>query len=194
MKMKKQGVSYVRVSRKDQVVENQLIQIRNYCEREGIEITEQYIDSGFSGKDSNRPAFNRLMEDVRAGKVKLVVFSKVDRIGRSVKHLCDVLQEFRNRKIEVVFTSQGIDTSRPEGRLFWNMLAAFAEFEREMIIDRTLDGLDRAKAEGKRLGRPAGAKDKGRRVRSGYWLRWQRERGVNNVPPKKEAKFEPVLV
>ena len=111
---------------------------------------------------------------MRAGRLESVICYKLDRIGRSLKHLLNLFEEFSNRNIGFVSLSQNIDTNTPEGRMFLKMLMVLAEYERELIVARTCDGLKRAVRQGKRLGRPYGSKDKKRRKRSGYLLRWSR--------------------
>ena len=124
-------------------------------------IAGEYIDSGFSGKDDKRPEFERLLTDIRANKVNTVLVYKLDRIGRSLKHLLNLFEEFKSRKVEFISLTQNINTGTPEGKMFWQMLGVFAEFEREMIVARTLAGLDRARRQGKALGRPKGKKNSG---------------------------------
>jgi len=136
------------------------------------ETVDEYIDNGYSGKDDRRPAFERLLADMRAGKLESIICYKLDRIGRSLKHLLNLFEEFTNRKIGFVSLSQNIDTNTPESRMFLKMLMVLAEYERELIVARTKDGLKRAVKQGKRLGRPNGSKDKKRRKKSGYLRRW----------------------
>lgn len=164
--------TYVRTSGVDQDCETQSIALKDYCARMKYHIIEEYRDSGFSGKDENRPGFERLLVDIRAGRVKRLLVYKLDRIGRSLKHLLNLFEEFKNRGVEFISLSQNIDTSTPEGKMFWQMLGVFAEYERELIVARTLSGLTRAKRQGKKLGRPAGSKDKKQRKKSGYLLRY----------------------
>ena len=104
----------------------------------------------------------------------MVLVYKLDRIGRSFKHLFELMNIFEKNNIEFESATQHIDTSRPEGKLFFNMLASFAEFEREMIVQRIKDGLDVAKRRGKKLGRPKGAKDRKPRRKVGYLLRYDK--------------------
>ena len=163
---------YGRVSTSDQNVETQMEALRAYCGRMGYEVAGEYVDNGFSGKDDRRPEFERLLADLRQGEVKILVVYKLDRIGRSVVHLLNLFEEFKNRGIGFVSISQNIDTTTPEGRMFLKMLMVLAEYERELIVSRTVDGLARARRNGKKLGRPQGAKDRQPRRRSGYWQRW----------------------
>jgi len=125
----------------------------------------------------SRPAFNKMLENVRTRKINCVLVYKLDRIGRSLQHLLNLFEEFKNRRVEFISLTQNINTSTPEGKMFLRMLMVLAEYERELIVSRINSGLDRARArsEGKTLGRPNGSKDKKRRRKSGYLLRWQKE-------------------
>jgi DNA invertase Pin-like site-specific DNA recombinase len=173
----KKVVLYARTSTSDQTTDNQTMALRDYCDRMNYNVVDEYIDNGFSGKNDNRPEFERLLADVRRGQVKAIIVYKLDRIGRSLKHLLNLFEEFRNLNIEFISLTQNINTATPEGKMFWQMLGVFAEYERELIVARTNAGLDRARRQGKVLGRPVGAKDTKRRRLSGYYNRW-----VNNPP------------
>ncbi len=163
---------YARVSDSSQIIETQLIPLREHCKRLNYDGVKEYIDHGFSGKDNNRPAFERLMVDMRQGKVDCIICYKLDRIGRSLKHLLNLFEEFTNRKVSFVSLSQNIDTNTAEGRMFLNMLMVLSQYERELVVARTLDGLQRARKQGKTLGRPTGKKDSRPRAKSGYYLRY----------------------
>lgn len=165
---------YARVSSLDQRTDTQLLPLREYCKRMRFEVVNEYVDDGFSGKDNNRPAFEHLLSDIRAGKVEGVICYKLDRIGRSLQHLLNLFAEFDKRNISFVSLSQNIDTTTPEGRMFLKMLMVLSEYERELIVARTKDGLSRAIKQGKRLGRPKGQGDRRPRARSGYFLRYAR--------------------
>jgi len=175
----KQVVLYARISMSDQNSETQLMALRDYCSRMAYQITGEYVDNGCSGKDDKRPEFERLMGDIRANKSNCVLVYKLDRIGRSLKHLLNLFEEFKNRGVEFISLTQNINTNTPEGKMFWQMLGVFAEYERELIVARTLAGLQRAVRQGKRLGRPVGAKDKKQRRKSGYNLRWFKKGSAN---------------
>ena len=163
---------YGRVSQSGQKIESQVIPLRDYCKSMGYEVVDEYLDDGFSGKDTKRPQFERLLADVRAKRVQAVLIYKLDRIGRSLKHLLNLFEEFKNRGVDFISLTQNINTQTPEGKMFWQMLGVFAEYERELIVARTRSGLARAVRQGKKLGRPAGSKDKKRRRKSGYINRW----------------------
>lgn len=163
---------YCRVSTQDQTTLNQEIELKEYCDREGYEIYNIYKDEGISGSKTSRPGLDKMLQDMRAKKFKAIVVWKYDRLGRSTLHLLQVLEEMNNKGVRLIATSQKIDTSTPMGKYFVTNLLALAEMEREMIRDRINLGLERARKQGKKLGRPKGAKDKKRRRLSGYNLRW----------------------
>ncbi len=177
---------YARVSSQDQRTDTQLVPLKDYCCRMGYEVAREYVDHGFSGKDNNRPAFEELLADMRAGVIDCVVCYKLDRVGRSLKHLLNLFEEFKNRGVHFVSISQNINTHTPEGRMFLKMLMVLSEYERELIVSRTKDGLARALRQGKRLGRPAGSKDRGQRSRSGYFLRYTK---TKKSSPQKMGVF-----
>ena len=183
--MKRVGV-YARVSCTDQNVETQLVALREYCQRMGYKATE-FIDSGFSGKNDKRPAFEKMLSDMRSGKLETIVCYKLDRIGRSLKHLLNLFEEFENRKIGFISLSQNIDTTTPEGRMFLKMLMVLAEYEREIIVCRTHEGLNRARKEGKVFGRPKGKRDGKRRRLSGYHLRWGKKSSPQEISSAPSA-------
>jgi len=168
----KEVVLYARTSTADQTIETQMVALRDFCARMKYQIRDEYIDSGFSGKDDKRPEFERLLTDMRGNKINCVVVYKLDRIGRSLQHLLNLFEEFKNQGIEFISITQNINTQSPEGKMFWQMLGVFAEYERELIVSRTMAGLYRARKQGKTLGRPTGSKDSRKRRVSGYHLRW----------------------
>ena len=163
---------YLRVSTAEQTTLNQEIELKSYCEREGFEIFEIYRDEGVSGAKTSRPALDKMLKDMREKKFDAVIVWKFDRLGRSTKHLLQVLEEMKNKNVRLIATSQNIDTGTPMGKFFFIILSGFGEMERELIRERILLGLQRRKTQGKPLGRPTGAKDLKRRKRSGYNLRW----------------------
>ena len=147
---------YFRVSTDDQTTEPQRIELREYCARRGWENVTEYADK-ISGATFTRIGLNRLMTDVRNHRVDAVVCVKLDRIGRSLPHMAQIISEMDAHQVALIATSQGIDTSHdnPAGRLQMHVLMAVAEFERSLIRERTMAGLTAARARGSRLGRPA---------------------------------------
>lgn len=166
---------YVRVSTKDkQEISTQIINLEQYTKLNNLEIYNIYKDVGHSGSKESRPMWDRLLSDMRSGYFEGILIYKLDRIGRSIINLLDLFKEFDKLNIKVIATTQNIDSTTPEGKMFRNMLMVFAEYERELTISRIHDGLSRAKAEGKKLGRPKDSKDKKSRRKTGYYLRWNK--------------------
>jgi putative DNA-invertase from lambdoid prophage Rac len=147
---------YARVSTTDQNCEMQLRELREYCSRRGWEVGGEYVDTGWSGAKKSRPQLDKLMADARAHKVHCVAVWKLDRFGRSVSHLVESVQALRSAGVRFVCTSQGLDTdeSNPTAHLLFHILAAVAEFEREMIRERVKAGVKAAACQGRRGGRP----------------------------------------
>lgn len=147
---------YARVSTTDQNCESQLKELREYVSRRGWQIAGEYVDTGFSGAKASRPALDRLMADAAKHKFDCVAVYKIDRFGRSVLHLNQQLAALNSYGVRFIAISQGLDTdqSNPASRLMLQILASVAEFEREMIRERTLCGIRAAKAAGKTVGRP----------------------------------------
>jgi DNA invertase Pin-like site-specific DNA recombinase len=144
---------YARVSTHDQTAENQLIDLRRYVAARGWAAVE-YIDSGISGSKDRRPALDQLVADVRRHRVQGVLCWRLDRLGRNLRHLVLLLDEWQSRGIAFVTLGEGIDTSTAAGRLVAGVLGSIAEFERARIQERIMAGLARAKAHGTRIGRP----------------------------------------
>lgn len=132
----------------------QVQELRQVAEQRGWRIVETYIDNGESGKKSSRPALNRLMADARARKFDLVAVSRFDRFARDTAHLLHALEEFRMLGIDFVSVRESIDTSTPLGKAIFTIIAAIAELERELIRERVLVGVRRARELGKHCGRP----------------------------------------
>lgn len=143
---------YARVSTHEQTCENQLLELRRYAEARGWQAVE-YVDTGVSGSKDRRPALDQLTADVRRHKVGTVVCWRLDRLGRNLRHLVMLLDEWQGRGVSFVTLGEGIDTSTAAGRLVAGVLGSIAEFERARIQERIHAGLARAKAQGTRLGR-----------------------------------------
>ena len=149
---------YARVSTDDQNLQPQIKACREWCVRMNLQPAD-YLDKT-SGASVTRAALDRLMTDIRRGKVKIVVCYKLDRLGRSLVHLAQIVGEFDTHGVALVCPSQGIDTraDNPAGRLQMHVLMAVAEFERSLIRERTRAGLASARARGATLGRPKGSR------------------------------------
>jgi DNA invertase Pin-like site-specific DNA recombinase len=134
--------------------EMQTRELREYCERRGWELAEQFTDVGFSGSKDSRPGLNRLLADAWRRKFDAVLVYRYDRFARSLRQLVNALGEFEALGIHLISLHEGVDTSTPNGRLVFGIFASIAEFERELIRSRVRSGLAAARAKGKRLGRP----------------------------------------
>jgi DNA invertase Pin-like site-specific DNA recombinase len=143
---------YARVSTSEQTAENQLLELRRYVEARGWSATE-YVDTGVSGAKDRRPALDQLTLDARRHKVDAVICWRLDRLGRNLRHLVLLLDEWQSRGVAFVTLGEGIDTSTAAGRLVAGVLGSIAEFERARVQERIHAGLRRARAQGKRLGR-----------------------------------------
>jgi DNA invertase Pin-like site-specific DNA recombinase len=146
---------YTRVSTLDQTIDNQLIELRDYCSKMGWEIVKEYADEGLSGALSRdkRPALNSMIKDAYRKRFDLVVCWDISRLGRSMKELIMFLSDMKDRDIGICSVRQGFDTSTTMGEMMFQFVGILSSWEREMIRERTIAGLDRAKKEGKTLGR-----------------------------------------
>ena len=144
---------YARVSTSDQTCENQLLELRRYCEARGWRATE-YVDAGISGAKDRRPALDGLLKDANRRRFDVLVCWRLDRLGRNLRHLVTMLEDLNHVGVAFVSLGEGIDCTTPAGKLQLHILAALAEFERERIRERVVAGLQRARAQGRRLGRP----------------------------------------
>jgi DNA invertase Pin-like site-specific DNA recombinase len=124
-----------------------------YANEREWEIYRQYVDKA-SGADANRPELKRMMNDARARRFSLVLTTRIDRIARSSLNLKQIIAELDARGVKFECTDQQFSTNTPTGKLLFGILGEIAEFERELIIERTKAGLARARAQGKTLGRP----------------------------------------
>ena len=154
MKADKKVAIYVRVSTKDQSVGMQLNDLERYSKERGLNIFKVYEDNGVSGTKETRPALGQLMDDARKRKFDIVLVWRFDRFARSTKHLVNALYEFRNLGIDFISYQENIDTSSPLGEAIFTSISAMSKLERDIIAERVKGGLRKARANGKRLGRP----------------------------------------
>lgn len=146
---------YARVSTNNgqQSPEMQLFEMREFAERRGWTIAGEFVDHA-SGSTDSRPALNKLMIAAELRKFDALVCWKLDRVGRSLRHLVNLLAEFEALGIAFVSLRDNIDLTTPAGRLMFQVIGAMAEFERSLTVERVKAGLQNARAKGKRLGRP----------------------------------------
>lgn len=152
---------YCRVSTTHQTSENQLRELRAVAERMGYEIVSEFIDNGISGAKSrkDRPALDEMMKLATQRKFEMVMCWSIDRLGRSLQHLVEILNELQSMKIDLFFMQQGMDTTTPSGRMIFSVFGAIGEFERNLIRERVIAGQQRAKASGVHIGRPTKMND-----------------------------------
>jgi DNA invertase Pin-like site-specific DNA recombinase len=165
------AIGYARVSTRDQSLDVQVEQIKRYCEYRNIDLVRLYSDKA-SGKDIDRPEFQTLIADIdtNAHGAEVVVVWKLDRIGRSLKNLIEITEMLRAKHLGLICIDSNIDTTTNEGRLFFHMMASFAEYERSLINERTALGREAALAKGVKFGRPVinmDVEDARRRIATG---------------------------
>ena len=141
---------YCRFSTEEQDADKQEKALIEYAQRNNIEVFDVYKDNAVSGTKTSRPAFDRMLKDMRLMKFNLILVTKLDRIGRSLQHLLSMFDEFKNKGVHFIATTQNIDTSSAVGKFQLQVLGAFAEFERNIISERTKEGLKYATNVGKR--------------------------------------------
>jgi DNA invertase Pin-like site-specific DNA recombinase len=156
----KRAAVYVRVSTVDrnQDPETQLRPLREYADRRGFIVADEYIDRA-SGRGDDRLNFQKLLEAVRRRKVDLVLVWRYDRFARSTRSLINALAEFNSLGVDFISLQEGIDTTTPQGKLVFTIMAGLAEFESSLIGDRVRAGMARARADGKHIGRARLDKD-----------------------------------
>ncbi len=147
---------YVRVSTNDQTVENQLQELYRTAENHGWEVVAEIRDEGISGAKGrkDRPGFNELYKGVQKRAFDIVASWSADRLSRSTLDLCELVELLNSKGIDLYLEKESIDTQTPMGKAMFQISAVFAELERGRIRERVVAGLERAKAQGKKLGRP----------------------------------------
>lgn len=196
--MSKRVVFYARVSTDSQTVENQLRDLHEVAGRLGWNVVDVITDEGISGAKGRdqRPGFDKLLKGITRHDFDLIASWSVDRLGRSMRDLVVFLDEVRDRGIDLYLHQQGVDTGTPAGRALFGMLSVFSDFERSMIRARVIAGLDRAKSNGKRLGRPPTSPIKVEKVRK-MLVAGASLRGIaraTNLSPAMVSKIKAQLV
>lgn len=156
-KYTRRAALYLRVSTDDQTVANQQRELEAVASRAGWEVVAVYKDEGISGAKGRdrRPGLDAMLKDATRRQFDVVAAWSVDRLGRSLQDLVSMLSEIHAAGVDLYLHQQAIDTTTPAGKAMFQMMGVFAEFERAMIRDRVKAGMARAKAQGKRLGKPA---------------------------------------
>lgn len=152
--MKTVGI-YARVSTEDQTSVQQLIVLRDYCDKAGYKVIDEYVDDAESAMKQNRPEYIRLLDDARRRKIEVVLVYKLDRFSRSLKELVNTISNLKEYGVNFVsYTEKDFDTTTATGQLMFHIVSAFAQFERDMISERTKLKLNHLKSKGVKLGRP----------------------------------------
>jgi len=156
METSKRAAIYARVSTDGQTTENQTVALQEVATQRGWDVVEVYVDHGISGSKGRdkRPSFDRMLKEANRRKFNVVMAWAIDRMGRSLRDLIDTIEHLEATNIDLYLDQQHIDTTTPAGKLLFHIGGAFAEFERNMIRQRVNARLVRARAQGKRLGRP----------------------------------------
>jgi DNA invertase Pin-like site-specific DNA recombinase len=144
---------YCRVSTLDQHPETQLLDLQQLASQRGIAVVKVYTDHGVSGTKSRRPGLDQMLRDARRHQFDLVLVWAADRLARSVKHFVDILAELDHLKIAFISYREQIDTAGPLGKAIMTIVAAIAELERSLIVERVRAGIRRARLEGRHIGR-----------------------------------------
>jgi DNA invertase Pin-like site-specific DNA recombinase len=161
----------------------QLTELREYAARRGWSVAGEFVDQGVSGSRESRPALNRLMADACRRKFDAILVWKIDRFGRSLKHLVNALAELAALGVAFISLRDNLDVSTPSGRLMFQIIGSMAEFERALIQERVRAGIRNAKTKGIRVGRPRVVVDALRiadlRAQGRSWGQIQAELGVS---------------
>ena len=159
--MSKRVCLYCRVSKSSQSVERQISELEIVASRNGWEIVDRYIDHGISGSKGRdgRPELDRMMKDSNKRKFDVVMVWSIDRLGRSLQHLIEILNDLNAKNVDLYFDQQSIDSTVPTGKLMFSLIGAFAEFEKSIIRERVLSGLESARKKGRIGGRPTNLTD-----------------------------------
>jgi len=149
----------VRCSTKDQNVTRQLEELREVASNHNWVIVDEYADIGISGSKKNRPELDRLLKDAMSRKFELVMTLELSRLGRSVSNMCQIVEILKSKKIDLFIKNQNIDTSSIVGEFFFNIMNSISQYERELITERVVSGLESARKKGRIGGRPTNLTD-----------------------------------
>ena len=152
---------YARVSTAHQTADNQLHELERVAALRGWDIVKIFRDDGISGAKGRdgRPALDALLKAATRREFDLIAVWSIDRLGRSLQHLVTTVNDLHAQGVQLYFHQQAIDTTTPSGKLMFGVFSSFAEFERDLIRERIKLGVERARKEGKKLGRPSSVTD-----------------------------------
>lgn len=173
---------YARVSTDEQTVDSQLRDLREFVGNRGWETAKEFVDVGVSGSRDSRPAWNELWDAIQKGRVRTLVVHALDRLGRSLPHLVKIISTLTEKNVALVSFRENIDLSTSTGRMVAGLFSVLADYESEIIRERTKAGMRAAKARGSQIGKKAQHFDKERatKLRDDGWgqIRIARELGV----------------
>ena len=152
--MTKRVASYCRVSTKDQNCDRQLMELREVAKNHDWEIVDEYVDEGISGAKKNRPELDRMMKDAMSRKFEMVMTIELSRLGRSVSNMCQIVDLLKSKKIDLFVKNQNISTDTIVGEFFFNIINAVSQYEKDLITQRVVSGLENARKKGRIGGRP----------------------------------------
>ena len=154
--MTKRVVSYCRVSMKDtQNCERQILELREVAKNHNWEIVDEYVDEGISGAKKNRPELDRMLKDAMSRKFEMVMTIELSRLGRSVSNMCQIVDLLKSKKIDLFVKNQNISTDTIVGEFFFNIINAVSQYEKDLITERVVSGLENARKKGRIGGRPS---------------------------------------
>lgn len=155
----KRAALYLRVSTDEQSCDMQERDLLRLAEQRGLTVDKIYRDEGWSGAKASRPAFDEMLRDAKRGRFDVLLCWKLDRIGRSLSNLLRLLEDLRAWNVGLISYSESLDLDSPSGRLMYQLIGAFSEYEREIIRSRVKSGMAAARKRGVHIGRKRVAVD-----------------------------------
>ena len=151
--MSKRVVIYARVSTNEQNCDRQVAELEQVVKNNNWELVDTYVDEGYSRTTTTRPELDRMMKDAFVRKFEMVITLELSRLGSSLKHMIEIVDKFKEKKIQLFIVNQQIDTSSATGYMFFSIMTSIANYERELISERVKSGLENARRKGIVLGR-----------------------------------------
>lgn len=151
--MTKKVAIYARTSLEKMDIDRQVSELKEVIKNNNWELIDTYVDEGYSRTTTSRPQLDRLMKDSFCRRFEMVITLELSRLGSSIKHMIDIVEKFKERKIQLFIVNQQIDTSTASGFMFFSIMTSIANYERELISERVKSGLENARRKGVVLGR-----------------------------------------
>ena len=161
--MTKRVACYCRVSTKEQNCDRQIEELREVAENHGWQIVDEYVDEGISGAKRNRPALDRMLKDAMSRRFEMVMTLELSRLGRSVSHMCQIVDLLKSKKIDLFVKNQNISTDTIVGEFFFNIINAISQYQKDLITERVVSGLQSARKKGRIGGRPTNLTNENRK-------------------------------